>query len=107
MTYEEVRKALLDDSVGPRKEIHTNDDRVFLVDAVERWALGPGRLVILEGAGQNTISIRNIASIGIPSGRRRSRRRRAWATSSGRFRPCAGVRSTSWTCPLRSAAAEG
>ena len=77
MTHEEIRKALLDESVGPVKEIRTNDGRVFVVDSVERWALGPGRLVILEGAGQNTLSIRNIASIGIPAGRRRGRRRRA------------------------------
>ena len=77
MTYDEIRKALLDESVGPRKEIRTNDGRVFRVDAVERWALGPGRLVILEGAGQNTLSIRNIASIGSPTGRRHGRRRRA------------------------------
>jgi hypothetical protein len=73
MTYEEIRKALLDESGGPVKEIRTNDGRVFRVDAVERWALGGGRLVILEGAGQNTLSIRNIASIGPPSGRRRRR----------------------------------
>ena len=77
MTYEEIRKALLDESVGPIKEIRTNDGRVFLVNAVERWALGPGRLVILEGAGQNTLSIRNITSIGSPAGHRRGRRRRA------------------------------
>lgn len=77
MTYEEIRRALLDDSVGSRKEVRTNDGRVFVVDAVERWALGPGRLVILEGAGQNTLSIRNIASIGPVSGRSRARRRRA------------------------------
>lgn len=73
MTYEEIRKALLDESFRA-KEIRTNDGRVFIVDGVERWALGGGRLVILEGAGQSTLSIRNIASIGIPSGRRRRRR---------------------------------
>jgi len=76
MTYEEIRRTLLDESVGPRKEVRTNDGRVFLVDAVERRALGPGRLVILEGAGQNTRSIRKITSIGPVSGRNRGRRRR-------------------------------
>lgn len=74
MTYEEVRRALHDESLG-MKEVRTNDGRVFIVESVERWALGGGRLVILEGAGQSTVSIRNIASIGAPTGRRRRRRR--------------------------------
>ncbi len=73
MSYEEIRNALLDESVGPRKEIRTNDGRIYVVDGVERWALGRGRLVILEGAGQHTLAIRNIASIGFPTGRRRRR----------------------------------
>ncbi len=76
MSYEEIRKALLDESSSV-KEIRTNDGRVFLVEGVERWTLGAGRLVVLEGAGQSTLSIRNIASIGIATGRRRGRRRRA------------------------------
>ena len=73
MTSEEVRKALLDESFRA-KEIRTHDGRTFLVDGVERWALGGGRLVILEGAGKSPLSIRNIASIGFPTGRRRRRR---------------------------------
>ena len=70
MTHEEIRTALLEESTDP-KEIRTNDGRVFLVEAVERWALGGGRLVIMEGAEEkmNILSIRNIASIGIPPGR--------------------------------------
>ena len=72
MTREEIRKALLDETINP-KEVRTNDGRVFLVGGVEQWALGAGRLVILEGAGQSTLSIRNIASIGLPTGRRRRR----------------------------------
>lgn len=73
MTFEEIRKALLDEISRP-KEIRTNDGRVFLVEGVERWALGGKRLIILEGAGQQTVAIRNIASIGAPTGRRRRRR---------------------------------
>ena len=73
MTREEIRKALLDEMSEP-KEIRTNDGRVFIVDAVEQWALGTGRLIILEGAGQTSIAIRNIASIGRPAPRRRRRR---------------------------------
>ncbi len=76
MTHEEIRRALLEEGAGPR-EVRTNDGRVFLVGSVEEWALGGGRLVILEGAGQSTLSLRNIASIGAPTGRRRGRRRRA------------------------------
>lgn len=72
MTREEIRIALLEDA-GRRKEVRTNDGRVFVVTGVEQWALGVGRLVILEGAGQSTLSLRNIASIG-PA---RTRRRRA------------------------------
>ena len=71
MTYEEIRKSLLDESTGRTKEIRTNDGRVFRVDGVEQWALGGGRLVVLDGPGQQTLSIRNIASIGPPRGRRR------------------------------------
>jgi hypothetical protein len=74
MTREEIRKALLDEILRP-KEVRTNDGRVYLVERVEQWALGGARLVILEGAGQSTISIRNIASIGLPSNPRRRRRR--------------------------------
>jgi hypothetical protein len=75
MTRDEIRKALLDpDQILRPKEIRTNDGRVFVVGSVEQWALGIGRLVILEGAGQTTIAIRNIASIGTPGARRRRRR---------------------------------
>ena len=73
MTREEIRLALLDES-SASKEIRTNDGRVFVVEGVERWALGGSRLVILEGAGQSTLSIRNIASIGPPAARRKRRR---------------------------------
>lgn len=73
MTRDEIRKALLDDIFKP-KEIRTNDGRVFLVESVEQWALGAGRLVILEGAGQSSVAIRNIASIGFPAPRHRRRR---------------------------------
>ena len=48
MTREDIRKALLEEMSKP-KEIRTNDGRVFVVDGVEKWALGTGRLVILEG----------------------------------------------------------
>lgn len=72
MTRDEIRKSLLDEGVYP-KEVRTNDGRVYRVAGVEQWALGTGRLVILEGAGQNTLAIRNIASIGAASGRRRRR----------------------------------
>jgi hypothetical protein len=75
MTYEEIRRALLDESVGTEKEVRTNDGRVYRIEAVERWAMGGGRLIILEGAGQHTLALRNIASIGVPRGRRRGRRR--------------------------------
>jgi hypothetical protein len=70
MIHEDIRRALLEESDGP-KEIRTNDGRVFLVEAVERWALGGGRLVILEGSEgrMSILSIRNIASIGIPPSR--------------------------------------
>lgn len=70
MTHDEIRTALLEESGGP-KEIRTNDGRVFLVEAMERWALGGGRLVIMEGVEgrMNILSIRNIASIGIPPAR--------------------------------------
>jgi hypothetical protein len=56
------------------KEIRTNDGKAFVVHGVEQWALGTGRLVILEGAGLTPIALRNIASIG-PSAARRRRRR--------------------------------
>lgn len=70
MTREEIRKALLEDSARA-KEVRTNDGRTFRVEGVEQWALGGARLVILEGAGQSTLSIRNIASIGPAASRRR------------------------------------
>jgi len=73
MTRDEIRKALLDEMFKP-KEVRTNDGRVFIVEGVEQWALGTGRLVILEGAGQTSVAIRNIASIGVPAQRRRRRR---------------------------------
>lgn len=68
MTEDEIRKALLEESRGP-KEVRTNDGRVFLVEGVERWLVGGGRLVVLEGpeARLNIIGVRNIASIGIPA----------------------------------------
>ena len=72
MTRDEIRKALLEEGAYP-KEVRTNDGRVYAVAGVEQWALGNGRLVILEGAGQNTIAIRNIASIGVSRGGRRRR----------------------------------
>ncbi|HZE98404.1 MAG TPA: hypothetical protein VE981_15335 [Planctomycetota bacterium] len=67
MTHEDLRKALLEESGGP-KETRTNDGRIFVLEAVERWALGGGRLVVMEGAEgrMNILSIRNIASVGIP-----------------------------------------
>ncbi len=65
MTHDEIRQALRERSSGP-KEVRTNDGRVFLVEGDERWALGFGRLVVLEGAATNIISIRNVASIGLP-----------------------------------------
>ncbi|HEX7901949.1 MAG TPA: hypothetical protein VF950_29590 [Planctomycetota bacterium] len=70
MTREEIREALLEDT-RRAKEVRTNDGRIFRVDGVEQWALGGARLVILEGAGQSTLSIRNIASIGPAAARRR------------------------------------
>jgi hypothetical protein len=73
MTREEIRQALLEEMSKP-KEVRTNDGRVFLVHGVEQWALGSGRLVILEGPGLTSIAIRNIASIGRPIQRRRRRR---------------------------------
>ena len=75
MTHEDIRKALLDESRGPR-EVRTNDGRVYLVHGVERWAIGGGRLVIMWGpkSTMEILSIRNIASIGLPASRRRSRR---------------------------------
>jgi hypothetical protein len=63
MTREEIRKALLEESLRP-EEIRANDGKVFVVHGVEQWALG---------TGQSTIAIRNIASIG-PSVARRRRR---------------------------------
>ena len=64
MNQADVRKALLDGS--GRKEIRTNDGRIFVVDGFERWALGGGRLVVIHGPDlrQDTLSIRNVASIG-------------------------------------------
>ena len=73
MTRDEIRNALLEEILRP-KEVRTNDGRVFVVYGVEQWALGTGRLVILEGAGQSTLAIRNIASIGVVATRRRRRR---------------------------------
>jgi len=72
MTYDEIRRALLDELSGRTKMIRTNDGRSFRVDGVEQWALGSGRLLVIDGPGQQTLSIRNIASIGPP--RRRNRR---------------------------------
>lgn len=70
MTHDDIRKALLEECGGP-KEVRTNDGRVFLVDAVEGWALGGGRLVILDGPDlrMEILSVRNIASIGMPPSR--------------------------------------
>ena len=78
MTHDDIRTALMEES-GTPKEIRTNDGRVFVVDSVERWALGGGRLVVMDGPELrlNILSVRNIASIGVPSARRRGRRRRA------------------------------
>lgn len=70
MTHEEIRKALLEPRPR-RKEVRTNDGRTFVVAGVEQWAVGFGRLVILDGPGQHTLAIRNIASIGPVTGRRR------------------------------------
>ena len=74
MTRDEIRDALLDEGHAP-KEVRTNDGRVFLVQGRERWAIGTDRLVVLVGSSTNTLSIRNIASIG-PSGRRARKRRK-------------------------------
>jgi len=49
MTREEIRKALRED-LRP-KEIRTSDGRVSVIESAEPWALGAGRLVILEGMG--------------------------------------------------------
>ena len=67
MTYEEIGMTLMEESSGP-KEIRAHDGRGVLVDAVERRALGGGRLVVMEGpeGKLNILSIRNIASIGVP-----------------------------------------
>jgi hypothetical protein len=72
MTREDIRQALLEEMSKPN-EVRTNDGRVLLVHGVEQWALGSGRLAILEGAGLTSIAIRNIASIGRPAQRRRRR----------------------------------
>jgi hypothetical protein len=78
MTHDDIRRTLLENSSRPQ-EVRTNDGRVFLVQGVERWALAGGRLVVLEGAEgrMNILSVRNVASIGAPTSRRRGRRRRA------------------------------
>ena len=70
MTHDDIRTALLEKSDGP-KEVRTNDGRMFLVEGVERWVLGGGRLVILHGTKlkMEIISVRNIASIGMPESR--------------------------------------
>jgi len=73
MTQDEIRSALLEEILRP-KEIRTNDGRVFVIGSVEPWALGTGRLVILEGTGQTPVAIRNIASVGTSAARRRRRR---------------------------------
>lgn len=69
MTIDEIRKALLE-APASTKEVRTNDGRVFLVDAIEQWALGIGSLVIMDGPQRvlNVLSVRNVASIGIHSG---------------------------------------
>jgi hypothetical protein len=73
MTHDDIRKALLDGHDGP-KEIRTNDGRRFQIGGIERWALGGGRLVILEGPKLllQILSIRNISSIGQPRSKSRS-----------------------------------
>lgn len=75
MTRDEVRAALLDEDQA-LKEVRTNDGRVFLVRGKEYWALGTDRLVVLVGPANNTIAIRNIASIGPGRSRRPTRRGR-------------------------------
>ena len=76
MTHDDIRRTLLEDPNRP-KEVRTNDGRVFVVKDRECWVLGGGRLVILDGVDWklNILSIRNVASIGEPSSRRRRRRR--------------------------------
>lgn len=73
MTRDDIRKALLEDMLKP-KEIRTNDGRVYRIEGVEQWALGSGRLVIMEDGSLTSVAIRNIASIGTPAMRRRRRR---------------------------------
>lgn len=68
MTKEEIRKALLEEP-GAVKEVRTNDGRVFVVEEIEQWALGAGKLVILDGPERvlNILAVHNIASIGLRS----------------------------------------
>ena len=63
----DVRKALLEEWDRP-KEIRTNDGRMFRVTGVESWAISETRLVVLHGSEMemDILSMRNIASIGIP-----------------------------------------
>lgn len=70
MTHDDIRRALLEESGAP-KEIRAKDGRIFLVEGVERWAPGGGRLVVMEGAEgrMSILAIRNIASIGLPPAR--------------------------------------
>ena len=68
MTKDEIRKALLEDP-GAVKEVRTNDGRVFVVEEIEQWAIGSGKLVILDGPDRvlNILAIHNITSIGLRS----------------------------------------
>lgn len=70
MTHEDIRKALLEECLGP-KEVRTNDGRAYRVEGVERWALVGNRLVVVEGpeGRMEILSIRNISSISVPPGR--------------------------------------
>ena len=70
MTHEDIRNALLEESSDP-KEVRTKDGRLFLVESRERWLLGGGRRVVLDGVDSrlNILSVRNITSIGLPPNR--------------------------------------